>query len=107
MATYNVNTFDPFGFFIAAQGIFPDALGNVYVADTYNQRIRKISAAKLLTTLAGGDNAGFRDGSGAAAQFNYPSGIAIDKLGNLYVPDQYNFRIRKITPGHQVSSFCW
>jgi sugar lactone lactonase YvrE len=106
VADYDINSYDFPGLFIAVQGMVVDAQGNIYVADTYNQRIRKISVSRQVTTLAGGDNAGFRDGSGAEARFNHPSGIAIDKQGNLYVPDPYNFRIRKITPDGQVSTFA-
>ncbi len=106
VTTYDVNTFDDFGFFIAVQGMVADAQGNFYVADTYNQRIRKINVTRLVTTIAGNDSAGFRNGIGTAAKFNYPSGIVMDKQGNLYVPDSYNFRIRKITPGGEVSTFA-
>ncbi|MEO5564398.1 MAG: hypothetical protein ABIR18_13210 [Chitinophagaceae bacterium] len=89
----------------AQSGIATDAQGNVYIADTYNQHIRKI-AAGVGTTIAGSDPGGFKDGSAAEAKFNQPSGIAFDKQGNLYVADPYNFRIRKITPAGQVSTFA-
>lgn len=106
VTTYTVgfNEFPPF--FIAVQGIVTDAQGNIYVSDTYNQRIRRISATKRVTTIAGNDFAGFLDGNGTTAKFNHPSGITMDRQGNLYVPDPYNFRIRKITPGGEVSTFA-
>ncbi len=106
VATYEIKDYDFPGFFIAVQGMAADVQGNIFVADTYNQRIRKINVSQEVTTIAGGDNAGFRNGNGTEARFNHPSGIAIDKHGNLYVPDPYNFRIRKITPGGDVSSFA-
>ena len=87
-------------------GIVADAQGNIYMADYNNQRIRKISISGQVTTIAGSGNSGFRNGNGGTAQFNFPGGIAIDKQGNLYVADGLNFRIRKITPGGEVSTFA-
>ena len=87
-------------------GIVADAQGNVYVADYNNQRIRKISMTGQVTTIAGTGNSGFKDGNAGTAQFNYPGGIVIDKQDNLYVADGLNFRIRKITPDGQVSTFA-
>ncbi|RJG08246.1 gluconolaconase [Massilia cavernae] len=81
-----------------------DAAGNLYVADTGNNAIRRITPAGLVTTLAGGGPAGFRDGAGAEAQFNGPVGVAVDKAGNVWVADTYNDRIRKITPGGVVTT---
>ena len=78
-------------------GIAVDTKGNLYVADQSNNRIRMISAAGAVSTLAGDGTANFKDGPGLSAEFNGPSGIAIDQQGNLYVADQYNNRIRKIT----------
>ena len=82
-------------------GIALDAAGNIYVADS--NRIRKISAG-LLTTLAGSETAGFAEGSGAAARFNGPTGIAIDATGNIYVADRGNNRIRLVTATGTVST---
>jgi hypothetical protein len=84
-----------------------DASGNVYVADSYNFTIRKITAAGVVTTLAG--TAGVRggvDGTGAAASFWYPQGVAVDTLGNVYVADTYNHTIRKITAAGVVTTLA-
>jgi len=83
-----------------------DASGNVYVADANNNRIRKISPAGVVITLAGDGVAGYREGIGTAAEFNNPSGIAVDASGNVYVADRYNQAIRKITPAGEVSTFA-
>jgi hypothetical protein len=83
--------------FNQAAGIVSDASGNLYVTDAGNNRIRKISTNGTVTTFAGSGIAGFADGVGTSAAFNNPYGIAIDAAGNLYVADNYNHRIRKIT----------
>jgi sugar lactone lactonase YvrE len=82
--------------FANPQGIATDGAGNLYVADTYNNTIRKIVLATgLVSTFAGG-MMGFADGEGAAANFNTPEGLAADGAGDLYVADSWNSRIRKI-----------
>ena len=87
-------------------GVAVDASGNVYVADTNNDRIRKITPAGAVTTLAGGNNSGFADGVGAAARFTTPTGITIDAAGNLYVAEYNNQRIRRITPAGAVTTLA-
>jgi sugar lactone lactonase YvrE len=79
-----------------------DRDGNLYVADTGNNRIRKVTKEGLVTTLAGDGSAGFRDGPAAQAQFNGPLGVAVDEEGNLYVADTYNDRIRLVTKEGEV-----
>jgi uncharacterized protein (TIGR03437 family) len=76
-----------------------DDLGNAYIADTANQRIREILANGTMTTLAGTGDAGSSDGGGVAmlAQFSSPQGLALDSLRNLYVADTGNNRVCKIT----------
>ena len=87
--------------------IAADTAGNLYVADVDNHTIRKITAEGLVSTLAGTAGViGSADGSGAAAQFNYPVGIAADTAGNLYVADGVNRTIRKITAAGVVSTLA-
>jgi sugar lactone lactonase YvrE len=81
-----------------------DGSGNVYVADQENQVIRKITSAGAVNTFAGTGNAGYANGSGTAASFNAPAGVATDAAGNIYVADSGNGFIRKITSNGQVST---
>jgi len=92
--------------FSSPVGVAVDGSGNVYVADVSNNRIRKITPAGEVTTLAGTGTPGFADGPGATAQFNSPFGVAIDVSGNVYVGDQFNHSIRKITPAGDVSTLA-
>ncbi|MCX7711694.1 MAG: stalk domain-containing protein, partial [Clostridia bacterium] len=82
-----------------------DSKGNIFVSDTGNHAIRKISGGKVYT-FAGSGKAGYADGTGIKAQLNSPCGIAIDKADNLYVADSLNHVIRKITPTGVVATFA-
>jgi hypothetical protein len=85
-------------------GVAVDGLGNVYVADTNNNQIRKIDSFGVVSTLAGTGGYGFVDGPGTTARFRHPFGVAVDGLGNVYVADTENFRIRKIDSFGVVST---
>ncbi len=78
------------------EGIAVDSAGNFYIADYYSNRIRKISADGIVTTLAGTGLSGHADGPASAASFALPSGVAVDSFGNLYVADSGNNSIRRI-----------
>lgn len=93
--------------FNSPSGVATDSAGNVYVADTKSHTIRKITPAGVVTTLAGAENdAGYIDGTGAAARFFLPKGLATDSAGNVYVADSCNFAVRKITPDGVVSTLA-
>jgi glucose/arabinose dehydrogenase len=85
-------------------GIAVDGEGSIIIADEYNHRVRKITPDGTVSTLAGSGRAGFADGAGAAAQFNYPSGVAVDGEGSIIIADYHNKRLRKITPDGTVST---
>jgi sugar lactone lactonase YvrE len=87
-------------------GVAVDSTGNVYVSDQANHCIRKISPAGQVTTLAGNGKTGFSDGNGLSSQFAFPTGIALDKKGNLLVADRDNHRVRLISPRGQVSTLA-
>jgi len=93
--------------FLYPRGLTMDAGGTLYVADTFNHTIRKITSAGVVTTLAGrAGNAGATDGKGAAASFNYPVAVAIDPAGNLYVADRSNHLIRKVSSDGTVTTLA-
>jgi len=93
--------------FASPSGAVVDSSGNIYVADTYNHTIRKITPGGVVTTLAGLPGvSGSADGTGSAARFYLPSGVAVDSSGTVYVADTDNDTIRKITPGGVVTTLA-
>lgn len=87
-------------------GVAVDEENNVYVADAYNHRIRKISPEGKVSTLAGNGNDGFVDGPGIEAELYVPIGIVMDSRGNVFVGDEGNSSIRKITPEGNVTTLA-
>jgi streptogramin lyase len=88
-------------------GVAVDASGNLYVADTRNNTIRKVTSSGVVTTLAGlAGSAGAADGSGQAARFKSPGGVAVDGSNNVYVADSLNCTIRKVTPTGVVTTLA-
>ena len=92
----------------AASFYYPEGItfhaGTVFVADTYNHRIRTIDSQAKVLNLAGSGGATWKDGKGAAASFYYPRGLDADNKGNLYVADSTNHRIRRIEPDGTVTT---
>lgn len=91
--------------FNTPRGVAVDSAGNVYVADSNNHLIRKISTGGFVSTIAGTGTAGFTNGSALAATFNYPWGVAVDSSGNVYVADANNHAIRLLSGGN-VTTFA-
>ena len=84
---------------VQAEGVATDSLGNIYVADAGDHRIRRISPGGMIDTVAGTGVAGFSgdDGPAKSAQINQPYGLALDSAGNLYIADLGNARVRRIS----------
>lgn len=87
-------------------GMAVDSAGNIYVADSGNNAIRKVTSTGCVTTLAGGGSFGNGDGIGTAARFYGPMGVGLDRAGNIYVADSGNNAIRKVTPAGVVTTFA-
>ncbi len=91
--------------FNGLSGVVQDSAGNAYVADTGNHTLRKVSPAGTVTTWVGAaGQAGSADGTASTARFSSPTGLTIDSLGNLYVADTGNHKIRKVSPAGVVST---
>ena len=87
-------------------GVAADASGNLYIADSGNNRVAKVTADGTISTVAGIGTAGFSGDGGPAAraQFSGPTSVAVDAAGNLYIADQLNHCVRKVTPGGAIST---
>src|SRR6266404_548532 len=92
--------------FISLSSIAVDSNGNIFVSDTLNQRVRKISNTGVMTTVAGtGSSGSSSDGGPAAlAQLNYPTGLAVDRSGNLFIVESNGFRVRKVSTSGTIST---
>ena len=90
------------------QGMAFDSSGNMYIADTYNNRIRKVTTGGTISTIAGTGIAGFSGDGGPAtsARLNQPNSVAVDSHGNVFVMDSQNSVVRKITPGGVISTYA-
>ena len=104
------NSFDGVGTnaqFYHPEGVALDAGGNLYVADTWNHTIRKITPDAVVSTVAGlAGSFGAADGTNSKARFYRPTGIAVDGATNLYVADSFNHTLRLITPAGQVTTIA-
>lgn len=106
-ATHTVSTYAEGSGFIAPGDVAFDSSGNLYDGDVWGQCILKVSTTSVVSTYAGNcGSSGYADGTGSAAKFLYPNGVAFDSSGNLYVADGGNNCIRKITPAQVVSTFA-
>ncbi len=90
------------------ENVAVDAAGNLYIADTGNHRVRKVSPDGVITTVVGTGTAGFNSdgGLGPQTQLNGPNDVAVDAFGNLYVADRNNHRVRRVTPAGIVSTYA-
>jgi sugar lactone lactonase YvrE len=87
-------------------GVAVDKAGSFYIADTSNHRVRKVDTSGMITTVAGNGTEGFSGDGGAAtrASLNFPTGVTVDRAGNLFITDQSNHRIRKVTTGGAITT---
>ncbi len=93
---------------LAPAGVSLDAAGNIYIADEYNNCIRKVNTSGVISTVAGKDTAGFSGdgGDATAAKLNHPTCVVVDAAGNMYIADKENNRIRKVTASGTISTIA-
>ncbi len=89
-------------------GIAIDALDNIYIADMQNNRIRKVNASGIITTIAGNGISGYSGdgGNATSAKLQYPTGVAVDVIGNIYIADNSNNRIRKVSTSGIITTIA-
>ena len=87
-------------------GVAVDASGNLFIADTSNNRIRKVDPNGFVTTVAGNGTYGYAGDGGAAtnASLDYPQGVAVDTSGDLFIADTDSHRIRKVDPNGLITT---
>ncbi|WP_156722289.1 NHL repeat-containing protein [Streptomyces apocyni] len=89
------------------RGVASDAEGNLYIADTNNHRVRKVTPDGRITTIAGDGNAGWTgDGQATSSRLYHPWGVAVDAEGAVFIADAYNHRIRKVTPDGRITTIA-
>jgi trimeric autotransporter adhesin len=90
------------------QALAFDSAGNYYIADSGNDRIRRVNTKGIINTIAGNGTFGFSGDGGPAtnAALNLPSGVVVDSQGNIYIADTRNFRIRKVSPSGTISTIA-
>lgn len=106
--TYNGDGIQATAAGISVQGIAVDGAGNLYIADMHNSRIRKVAPSGIISTVAGNGTAGFAgDGKQAtAANLNFPSDVAVDAAGNLYILDSFNVRVRRVAVNGVITTIA-
>ncbi|MGH8245328.1 MAG: hypothetical protein ACREUU_02725, partial [Gammaproteobacteria bacterium] len=87
-------------------GLATDAAGNLYIVDAENSRVRKVTSAGIITTVAGGGSDVRADGVPATSAALSPLGVAVDATGNIYIADTYHHRIRKVTPAGTITTLA-
>lgn len=87
-------------------GVAVDPSGAVWVSDSWNQTIRRVANGQVTTVAGSAGQSGSADGTGAAARFDLPSGIAVDAAGNVFVADYTNHTIRRVTPAGVVTTIA-
>ena len=90
----------------APEGVAVDTAGNLFIADSWNSNVRKVTPGGVISTVAGNGNPGYSGDGGpaASAMLNYPTGVAVDAAGNLFIADYGNDRIRMVTPSGIIST---
>jgi secreted PhoX family phosphatase len=83
-----------------------DMAGNLFIADSDNNRVRKVTPGGVISTVAGNGASGFSGDGGpaTAAQINSPTGLAVDMVGNLFIVEEHGYRVRKVTPSGIIST---